>query len=924
MNANSRRFAGILYVSLVAAGVSGCNDPPTPEERMGTAAAYEFAGKLPEAVIELKNVLQVQPNNAEARYKLGAIALRSGAPQVAEYHFRKALEEKYDPPRVLRGLAEALFAQAAFEKLLEATLSSDHGEIARQPEILALRGHAQLQLGRIDEAATSFDDALAAKPRDASALLGRARVAVVRGQLEPAAKHVAEALAADPRNVDAWLIKGDLAQFAGKIEDALASYESALAINPKGFAANLNLASLYMNSGKFEQARKSIAVLREVLPGGAIGDYMLALLEFRMGHYPAAREALKGVHKSAPNYVPAKALAGMIAFASGNPAESEKLLAESIERYPSNILLRKLYAAVLLRVGKTKAAMDILDVMAKTMPNDYGVLALMAEAKFQDNDTAVARKYFERASKLNPNNARVRLGLGLSRMAAGDTSRALADLEAAIDLGSTAADAFLVTTLVSAGQLDKAAQAVARIEKHRPNDALTYNLKGSVLAAQRNFDSARAAFEKAATLQPNKLASLLNLAQLEFQAGDRAAARARLTKALEKDDKSLVLLMALADLDVAENRLDDARQKLRQALAVDPNAVMPSLAMARLQLVQGDHAGVVESTGLVLRTAPENTEALNMQGFAQLQLGRVSEASSAYSALVNLTPNSAQAHYGLSGAQSAAGNQAAAEISLRRALTLKPDFPEALVSLAALQLRLGRFEETRKTLAILGQRYPKMTARLQIEGDLAKAQKRWDAALESYRQAFTSQRTTERLKPVYDALTALGRSSEAQALGDAWIKEHPNDRDARLFLADRAIRAGNLPYAAEQYRILIAKEPTKQTLLHNLRWVYERMNDPRALQIAEQAYRAAPQNPGALFDLGRLLIDTNAPRAIDLLEQARVLSPAFQPIRYHLARAYEKAGDNRRAREELQQVLRGRTEFPERREAEALLRRLQR
>jgi Flp pilus assembly protein TadD len=170
---------------------------------------------------------------------------------------------------------------------------------------------------------------------------------------------------------------------------------------------------------------------------------------------------------------------------------------------------------------------------------------------------------------------------------------------------------------------------------------------------------------------------------------------------------------------------------------------------------------------------------------------------------------------------------------------------------------------------------------------------------------------------------SLRRTKDAEALTADWLHKNPDDTEIRYFVADRAIRSGNLPVAADQYQQILKKEPNKLALLHNLCWVYERLNDPRAIEIAETAYKLAPDDPGALHDLGRLLVQKGATaRAISLLEQARTLAPASQAVRFQLAMAYAKSGDNARARSELEQLLRGRQAFEERAEAEALLKRL--
>ena len=63
-----------------------------PAGLIGSARDYQAKGDHNAAVIQLKNVLQKQPENGEARLMLGRSALTLGDAATAEKEFRKALE----------------------------------------------------------------------------------------------------------------------------------------------------------------------------------------------------------------------------------------------------------------------------------------------------------------------------------------------------------------------------------------------------------------------------------------------------------------------------------------------------------------------------------------------------------------------------------------------------------------------------------------------------------------------------------------------------------------------------------------------------------------------------------------------------------------------------------------------------------------
>ena len=903
---------------------AACSKPPTIESLIAEAKAYQKKGDAKAAIIQFKNVLQRDPKNADARYLLGTIYLEHGDAKTAEKEFSAALAAKHDPREVLPLLARALFEQAAFDKVLEQTRSSDYGEAALQPEVLGFRGHAQLSLGQPEDAARYFDEALKRKPEFPPALLGQVRLASQKGNIQAALDFVERALIADPLSLDAWLMKGDLDRAADKPAAALAAYEKALTLDTDGLAANLNLASMHMAAGKLDLARKHIETIRKVAPENPLGYYLLGLLEFRSKNFTAANEAVQKVLKVSPGYLPANALAGAVAYSVGANDQAESRLREAMAKYPNSLYLRKLFAAALLKARKVRAAIDVLGPALKVAPTDTVLLGLIAEAYFQNNDIPNARKYYELAAKQSPQNARLRTGLGLARLAAGDTDRALADLEAAVEFGGSAAEAFLVTSLLSLKQYDKALSAVTQMEKKRPEDPLTFNLKGAVLVAKGDVKGAHQAFERAAELQPAQFAAALNLAQLEVRENNPGTARKRFEQMLERDKGNVQVMLALSDLAVATGNRDEAMLWAERAKQVQPKAFAPSMAMAKLLFAKGDYANAIPVVQAALQAEPENADALNILAYSQLRLGRNNEALSAYSSLTSRYPDSAEALYGFSTVQLAASNLAGAELALNRALARRPAFPEAIYALAGVQLRQGKIAEAGKLASDTQKRLPKSAVGFAIEGDAASAAKHYDQAVRAYEKAFTLEKTAAVLIKLHTALRGAGKGPAADALAEEWLRKKPDDLQVRYFVADAAIKNDNLRAAAEQYQYALQKEPNKPPLLHNLIWVYERLGDPRALEAAESAYKIAPDNPGVLDDLGRLLAEKgeDTDRAIKLLDKARTLVPESQVVRYHLAKAYVKNGEKDRARNELEQLLRGRVEFAERTEAADLLKQL--
>jgi putative PEP-CTERM system TPR-repeat lipoprotein len=321
-------------------------------------------------------------------------------------------------------------------------------------------------------------------------------------------------------------------RLALKPAEAIAAYRKVAEAYPDNIAARLNVASLQMGAGRYDEALKEVAEIKKIAPQSPAANYTQALVEFRKRDYPQARDSVQQVLKVAPGHLPSLALAGAIELALGSYAQAEQSLRKVLERAPANIYARKLLILSLLRSHQGLRAIEALEPALKTASDDPTILALAGQVYMQNNEFAKASKFYERASKIDPKNAQMRTGLGLSRLATGDSDRALADLESAADLdgGQYQADVVLLITYISRNEFDKAEKAAYSLVKKQPNIPLVYNLKAVVLIGKKNNALARASLEKALELQPNYFPAVMNLAQLDLQQKNPQAARAHLQR----------------------------------------------------------------------------------------------------------------------------------------------------------------------------------------------------------------------------------------------------------------------------------------------------------------------------------------------------------------------------------------------------------
>ena len=117
------------------------------------------------------------------------------------------------------------------------------------------------------------------------------------------------------------------------------------------------------------------------------------------------------------------------------------------------------------------------------------------------------------------------------------------------------------------------------------------------------------------------------------------------------------------------------------------------------------------------------------------------------------------------------------------------------------------------------------------------------------------------------------------------------------------------------------KIPQVPSMVRNsLAWAYYKLNDPRALEAAEGAYKATPDSALITDTLGWILVEKgDVKRGLPLLQRAAALEPENPEISYHLAVALAKFGDRDAAREKLTKILAKGKAFAEAKDAQALL-----
>ncbi len=395
-------------------------------------------------------------------------------------------------------------------------------------------------------------------PENARVMAEQAQSEFAHGHWNESAAAYEKAAALAPHDANLRISLGLALAKAGRPTDAIASYEAALEISPRNSAAEIDLAEAYRAVHNNDAARGLLELsAREhpklAAPLAVLGDLDIELqtYEAAIKHLSAAlaldpannetRDRLALAYKSKGEAAAALAQLSKLLAHDPNDAlahflraqiyddrnqddralpEAEKVLALQ----PQNIRGRAILGKILLRVSEsaksadahtlcTRAA-DILKPLAAAQPGDSETLFILARAyrcAGQADEAEKTLAAFEsaskalRSSKENQNQALHLVHQANDRALQNDFPGALALLQQALEKypDYDAAYSQLAKLYYSAGDIEKASDAITRALELSPYQPDFLYVQGKIFDKQGKLDEAAAQYKQAIALKPD-------------------------------------------------------------------------------------------------------------------------------------------------------------------------------------------------------------------------------------------------------------------------------------------------------------------------------------------------------------------------------------------------------------------------------------
>lgn len=210
-----------------------------------------------------------------------------------------------------------------------------------------------------------------------------------------------------------------------------------------------------------------------------------------------------------------------------------------------------------------------------------------------------------------------------------------------------------------------------------PRSAEAHQRLGRVLQLEGRLSEAEVAYRRALVLDPDYVAALTGLGEIEAETGRAVSALERFDAAIEIDPRDAEAHYAQGKVLESLGRTDEALAAYFRALAVDPNAAAVLLRVAMIQLAHRQPEQALVRLDHVLELVPDDPEAHHQRGRAHLALKHTALALADLQIAGQRLPGRADVLYHLALAYQADHKPKPALEAAERALRIAPDYADA-------------------------------------------------------------------------------------------------------------------------------------------------------------------------------------------------------------------------------------------------------
>jgi tetratricopeptide (TPR) repeat protein len=662
-------LGGMLCLSGVLVACGGGEDRQA--KYLDRAQQYFDEGNYDKARIDLKNVLQINANNADARYVMALV------------------EEKEGNWRV---------AFASLNAVVE--LDENHLEAITKLGTILLAGK------RVEEATEKAERAMELAPDNANSLALMAYVELSRANADIAEQLAIQSLAIDPGQETAAAV---LVAIYGKDqpEMALDIAEKALEANSGSLPLSMLQLGMLNALGRSDELIVAVEKLIKLHPDDNTYIFQLARYYNAALRTDDAEALLRESIKARPEETELKLfLVNLLSVNNDNEtaiAELEVML----EADPENYQLRSGLGQSLFRADHIDRATAVYEAAFEYDHEGADSQAardtLAAFARSQ-KDWAAARRWIDEALALEPENPGALINRAGVNIAEGNHELAVPDLRRALRSQPDSVQGLLLLAEAekSGGKASLALENYRKVLAVDANNTIALFQASALLAAQEDYTDAAANLERLIKLQPESVQAIVALVEVYARLDRWDDAQAMVDSLAANEATQPVADLISSGLALRKGEYDEAIALAKSVLEKNDEMTGAAVNIARAYAGKGEVPEAIVYLEPYQASHPDNANVADILALLYLGNKEPEKAAGIYVKVIELVPARVSAYINLARIYAMQNKPELLEGLYLQGIAANPDNTALRVSLADVHQRQGQIE---KALALLEEAY---------------------------------------------------------------------------------------------------------------------------------------------------------------------------------------------------------------------------
>ncbi|WP_425092271.1 tetratricopeptide repeat protein [Tropicimonas sp. S265A] len=580
-------------------------------------------GRLQEAYGHYLRLVERYPDEVEGRVILADLALDRRQWEEVERHGARAIELAPDDPRV-----EVVEVALAYRAAIQSEDASARREAARraeelfermpeEPSLAALLVESYASDGNFSDALEVTNRAIPVQPDNQELYLLRLGLLEQLGDVEGLEQYLVELNERFPDEAEYQQMILRYYMASGQAEAAEEFFRSVVSPEDEDLGDYASFVRFIRNNKGVEAAIAELNTALQVRPGEPMLTALAASLKFDNGDRDEAISQLETLLETAePNADTRRfkvALARML-LATENEVGARKLVEEVLAEDGVQVDAIKLQATWMITDDRSNEAISLLRRALDSAPDDFQLMTLMAQAHARNGDRALARDLLSLAAETS----------GFAPEESVRYARALIDEEEFNTAETTLVSSLrarpdTLSTLVALAEVYIRTEDWSRAEQvernlrrigTEPAVSAADRIRLALLNRQDRSDEAIAFLEGQFQDSSGDTRALAVLIQSYLQAGDTDRAREALDTAMLENPDVDDLVFFDAALKAVEGDLPAAEQRYRMLLEEYPTNERLWLELIRIVSRQQDPEAVKALVDEGLEALPDSSNLL--------------------------------------------------------------------------------------------------------------------------------------------------------------------------------------------------------------------------------------------------------------------------------------------------------------------------